>query len=128
MKNRIKYIRAYTGKSQTDFGNMFRVSKSAVQKWESGENIPADAVVELMAQKLGVNSLWLRTGVGEPFVATVNEGKISQLIEQLTDSPETFKTKVILSLLKLDAYSPEWKALENIYNGIANDLGKKAER
>ncbi len=122
MKERIKFVRTSIGKNQTDFGNMFKVSKSAVQKWESGENAPTDAIIELMTQKTGVNELWLRTGVGEAFSAPSREEEMTKLFKSLmSDRPEAFRTRAITALLRFSSDSPEWELLENIYNSIKEE-------
>lgn len=131
MKDRIKYVRAHTGLNQADFGEKLHVSKSAVQKWESGENAPTDAVVELMSQKTGVNLLWLRTGEGVPFAETAREAEMSRLFRLLMSSnPDAFRTRVVESSLKLLRYgenSREWELLEKIYNSIVDDKKKEAD-
>lgn len=131
MKDRIKYVRAHTGLNQTDFGEKLHVSKSAVQKWESGENVPTDAVVELMAQKTGVNVLWLRTGEGVPFAESERETEMARLFRILMSSnPDAFRTRVVEISLKLLRYgegSDEWKLLEKIYNSIVEDEKKEAD-
>lgn len=125
MKERIKFVRSRSGKNQADFGEMLKVSRSAVQKWESGENVPADAVIELMCQKTGVNGLWLRTGAGEPFAPLTREAEMGDLFHSLmADRPEAFRTRLITALLRFSADSDEWKLLENIYNSIADEAKK----
>lgn len=105
---------------------MLKVSKSAVQKWESGENVPTDAVLELMAQKTGANILWLHTGVGEPFSPPSRVEEMGRLVKNLmADKPEAFRTRLITALLRFDADGPEWQLLEDIYNSIAADIKKR---
>ena len=122
MKDRIKTVRAGSRKNQTEFGALMGVSKSAVQKWESGENVPTSAVLSLMAQKFGVNELWLRTGIGEAFSAPTREEEMTKLFKSLmADRPETFRRRAITALLRFSSDSPEWELLENIYNSIKEE-------
>ncbi len=103
-----------------------KVSKSAVQKWESGENIPTDAVLELMAQKTGANILWLRTGAGEPFMPPSRSEEMGRLVKSLmADKPEAFRSRLITALLRFDADGNEWQVLENIYNSVAAEADEK---
>ena len=60
MKDRIKELRKHEKLNQTEFGALLGVSLSAVQKWESGENTPAESVIKLMCQKTGVDEVWHR--------------------------------------------------------------------
>ena len=39
--NEIKFIRTYLGKSRPAFGELFRLSHTAIAKWENSENSPA---------------------------------------------------------------------------------------
>ena len=108
---------------------MLKVSKSAVQKWESGENTPADAVLELMAQKTGVNILWRRSGAGEPFALPSRGEELARLVKSLmADKPEAFRTRLITALLRFDANGPEWQLLEDIYNSVAADIKKETDQ
>lgn len=105
---------------------MLRVSKSAVQKWESGKNVPSDSVLELMSQKTGANIKWLRTGAGEPFAPPSRAEEMGRLVKSLmADKPEAFRTRLITALLRFDADGPEWQLLEDIYNSIAADIKKE---
>lgn len=128
MKERIKFVRANTGKNQTEFGNMLMVSKSAVQKWESGENVPTDAVLELMAQKTGANILWLRTGAGEAYAPPSRAEELGRLVKSLmADRPEAFRARLITALLRFDPDGPEWQVLENIYDSVAAQAEKEKD-
>lgn len=127
MKDRIKELRKHEKLNQTDFGALLGVSLSAVQKWESGENTPADSVIKLMCQKTSVNEIWLRTGNGEPFVSKSREAEMGDLVRKLmADRPEAFRVKLITALLRFDPNGPEWQVLENIYNSVAGET-KKAD-
>ena len=48
MKERIKALRKKLGLNQTEFGKETKTSLSAVQKWESGENVPSNATIEII--------------------------------------------------------------------------------
>lgn len=125
MKERIKELRKHEKLNQTDFGALLGVSLSAVQKWESGENTPADSVIKLMCQKTGVNEVWLRTGVGEPFASKSREAEMGELVRKLmADRPEAFRVRLITALLRFDPEGAEWQVLENIYKSVAGEIEK----
>lgn len=126
MKERIKLVRKYTGKNQTDFGIMLGVSKSAVQKWESGENDPTDTVISLMQQKTGANLLWLKSGVGEPFAPKSRSEEVGEMMKSLlSDRPDSFRSRLVTALLRFDPNGEEWELLERIYNSVAAESEKK---
>lgn len=125
MKERIKELRKHEKLNQTDFGALLGVSLSAVQKWESGENTPADSVIKLMCQKTNVNEVWLRTGVGEPFASKSREAEMGELVRKLmADRPEAFRVRLITALLRFDPDGAEWQVLENIYKSVAGEIEK----
>lgn len=125
MKERIKELRKHEKLNQTNFGALLGVSLSAVQKWESGENTPADSVIKLMCQKTNANEVWLRTGVGEPFASKSREAEMGELVRKLmADRPEAFRVRLITALLRFDPEGAEWQVLENIYKSVAGEIEK----
>lgn len=128
MKNRIRDIRKSAGLNQTDFGKKVGVSISAVQKWESGENIVSDAVIKLICREFAVNETWLRTGEGEMRQAPTREAEMAALIRQLmADRPESFRSALITTLLRFDPDGPEWALLENIYKKVSAEIKSENE-
>lgn len=123
MNERIKIARKHMGLNQTDFGKTLGVSKSAVQKWESGENTPVSAVLSLIAQKAKINEIWLRTGAGEPFDNEASrEVEMTELFAELmSDRPEAFRTRLVTTLLRFRPDGPEWAILERIYEQIKKE-------
>lgn len=128
MKDRIKELRKAAGLNQTDFGKRVGVSLSAVQKWESGENVVSDSVVLLLCREFAVNEEWLRTGEGEMKQSPSREQEMSSLIRQLmADRPESFRSALITTLLRFDPDGPEWSLLENIYKKVSAEIKKDPE-
>lgn len=123
MKDRIKATRKAAGLNQTEFGRRVGVSLSAVQKWESGENVVSDAVVLLICREFGVSEAWLRTGAGEMYADKTREQMIQEEIGRLmTNAPDSFKAALIAALLRFDPDGPEWTILEDVYNSVAAEL------
>ena len=122
MKDRIKLIRKKAGLTQTQFGAACGgKSLSSVQKWEMGHNQPDASTIALICQKFGVNETWLRTGVGEMTASKSRSQEMAELVGSLmADSPESFRSALITTLLRFDPNGPEWEILERIYDGIAN--------
>lgn len=119
MKARIKEIRKTTGLSQAAFGEAVGVSFSAEQKWELGISVPSDAAIMNICRKFNVNEAWLRTGEGEMKAPVSREQEMAALVRSLMeDSPESFRTALVTTLLRFDPNGPEWDILERIYDGI----------
>ncbi|RUM51170.1 MAG: hypothetical protein DSY47_00045 [Hydrogenothermus sp.] len=64
---RIKQLRKMLGLSQREFAEKIGKSLNAVQKWESGDRIPSEPALKLIAKEFNVNEEWLKTGEGEMF-------------------------------------------------------------
>ena len=128
MKDRIKAIRKAAGLNQTEFGKRVGVSLSAVQKWESGENVLSDAVVLLVCKEYGISETWLRTGAGEMRASRTREEEMAELVASLmAERPESFRSALVTTLLGFDPGGKEWEALESIYNSITEEMKKAPE-
>lgn len=128
MKDRIKELRKAAGLNQTEFGKRVGVSLSAVQKWESGENVVSDSVVLLLCREFGVNETWLRTGAGEMYAPKTREAELGELIAtRLYNRPESFQAALITTLLRFDPDGPEWSALERIVENLKAEAEKDRE-
>ena len=126
MKDRIKQVRKTLKMSQIEFGKACGVSASAVQKWESGENILSDAVILLICQQFGVNELWLRTGSGSMKAPESREKELAGYVRQLlTDRPDSFRSALITTLLRFDPNGPEWAVLEAIFQKTVEEAQKE---
>lgn len=120
MNDRLKQVRKLMGKSQTEFAALFGISKSAVQKWESGENTPTNAIIELMAQKAGVNEQWLRTGEGEMFLPQTRNEELAVFFGTiLKDTDESYKKRLLYALSKLD--ESQWQVLIDLEKLMAGE-------
>ncbi len=107
MKERIKALRKKLGLNQTEFGRETKTSLSAVQKWESGENVPSNATIEIIRARWNVSEAWLRTGEGEMFAHKSREAEFSAACgEILRNCPDedtlAVLTRVISALAKVD--------------------------
>lgn len=120
MKNRIKAIRKAVKKNQTDFGQSVMVSMSAVQKWESGENEPSDAVITLICQKYNVDERWLRTGKGEMFNERTREDEIASFLGDLAGGKGSdFQRRFVSVLARMSA--EEWAMVERKAHELMNE-------
>lgn len=63
INDRIRLIRGET--SQEKFGEKIGVSKPSVSNYETGKQNVPDRVISDICREFGVNTLWLREGVGE---------------------------------------------------------------
>lgn len=64
LPERLKKVRAYTGKSQKDISSALGISTRTWQIYEEGGSVPGGKVLEGLAN-IGIDINWLLTGVGE---------------------------------------------------------------
>lgn len=73
--SRIKEVRDFYGLTQQKFAERTKTKQSTVATYESGRNVPSDAVISLICREFNVREAWLRDGTGE-------------MLEQLTDDED----------------------------------------
>lgn len=66
MNERIKELRKELGLTLEKFGEKLGVQKSAVSRWEHGDNI-SDQIFKAICREFDVNEEWLRDGTGKMF-------------------------------------------------------------
>ena len=125
MKDRIKQIRKNAELSQTKFGERLGVTLSAVQKWEMGLNVPDASSIKVICDRFAISETWLRTGEGEMKAPISREQEMAALVRNLMeDSPESFRSALVTTLLRFDPDGPEWTILERIYEAVSKMQGK----
>lgn len=123
MKERIKQIRNSKEMNQTDFAKELLISRSALCKLESGENMPSAQTIGLICSKFNVDEEWLRTGQGEMYKARTQNQQIIEFANNIMECEDTeFKKKFIQAISKLDVR--DWETLEK----IALDLQEKEKQ
>ena len=116
MIDRIKYVRSALGLTQEQFASKIGLSRNYVAKIEIGNREPSDRTISDICREFGV------TGAGEPFAPPSRADEMGRLVKSLmADKPETFRTRLITALLRLDPDGPEWGVLEDIYNSLADE-------
>lgn len=69
MKDRLKQVRGDLRKTQKEMAIVVGCHERAWQKYEKGDNSPGSEILEALA-KLGYNTNWILTGVGQMYVDT----------------------------------------------------------
>ena len=119
MKDRIKAIRNSKQLSQSEFAKKISVSRSAICKMESGENLPSEHTISLICKEFWVNENWLRNGVGEMFLKRTKDDEISEMLGKIQrDNENHFKKRFVTALSKLD--DKDWDSLEKLVDEIVN--------
>lgn len=118
--SRIKELRNSLDLTQQKFADRLGIQRGAIANYELERNVPIDAVISLICREFNVREAWLRDGTGEMLEVKPRAEELGELVRKLlADRPESFRSRLITSLLRFEPDSPEWQILENIYNSIA---------
>lgn len=118
--SRIKELRNSLDLTQQKFADRLGIQRGIIGKYEVDVSAPSDAVISLICRVFNVREAWLRTGEGEMLEVKPRAEELGELVRKLlADRPESFRSRLITSLLRFEPDSPEWQILENIYNSIA---------
>ena len=128
MKDRIKSVRSAAKLTQAAFAEKLHVTRNYITQIEMGVMTPGENLIRNVCQEFGVSELWLRDGVGEMYLPRSREQEMAELVKSLmADSPESFRSALVTTLLRFDPDGPEWEILERIYNNIAAEMEKAPE-
>lgn len=118
--SRTSELRKAFGLTQQAFADRLGITRGAVANWDLDRSDPSDAVISLICRVFNVREAWLRDGTGEMLEVKPRAEELGELVRKLlADRPESFRSRLITSLLRFEPNSPEWQILENIYNSIA---------
>lgn len=120
--SRIKELRNSLDLTQQKFADRLGIQRGIIGKYEVDVSAPSDAVISLICREFNVREAWLRDGEGEMLESKPRAEELGELVRKLlSDRPESFRSRLITSLLRFEPNSPEWQVLENIYNSIADE-------
>lgn len=118
--SRTSELRKAFGLTQQAFADRLGITRGAVANWDLDRSDPSDAVISLICREFNVREAWLRDGTGDMLEVKPRAEELGELVRKLlADRPESFRSRLITSLLRFEPDSPEWQILENIYNSIA---------
>lgn len=124
MSERIKKLRKSLGLTLEKFGAQLGVGKTAVSKWEHGENKVPEQMLKLICREFNVDYTWLTTGEGDMFLPP--EDEVGILVSQLIDDKDNPSFNIILETMRaFIQLSPENQAivadfLQNLSNNSQN--------
>lgn len=121
MNERIKEIRKNASLTQEAFAARLGLTRNFIAQVEMGVKEPSDRTILSICREFGVNEVWLRNGVGPMYPALTREAELGELFKSLfNESPESFRSALLTTLLKFDPAGPEWEILERIYESVAS--------
>lgn len=128
MFDRIKQVRQQLKLTQTEFATKIGLSRNYIAMLEIGQREPSDRTINDICREFGVNETWLREGIGEPFAAKDRADEMAEFIKGLmSDSPGSFRSRLVTALLRFDPDGAEWEVLERIYESVAAEQKKEGK-
>mgnify|MGYP001063840327 CR=1 len=120
MKERLKTLRKTLHLTQQDFADRIGVKRNSFANYETGRNIPIDAIIVSICREFHVNERWLREGTGEMFQEQTPDEQIATFIGGLLrDEEDSFRRRLLSALASLD--ETEWKVLEKLADSMKRD-------
>lgn len=111
MNERVKWLRANLGLTQTDFGSRINISQNYVWMIEKGERVPGDRTIKDICRVFSVDEKWLRTGIGEPFEPVSRSDEIAAFVGKLVNDGSPIQQAFITVLARTTP--DEWALFEN---------------
>lgn len=124
MHNRIKQIRNTAGLSQSDFAQKLNLSRNYIGLIEIGQREPSERTINDICRVFGVNPIWLRTGVGEPFTPLSRSEELAAIFATVQVSDDA-KSRLIKAMARMpdDAFP----ALLDFIRKLATTLSEDEE-
>lgn len=98
MNERIKKLRKALGLTQQEFANKIGIKRNSLANYETGRNIPLDAILLSICREFNASEDWLRNGSGNMFKS---ETYTSHNTNQIINSPINERIKELRNTLKL---------------------------
>ncbi len=119
MKDRIKKIRKDLNLTQQKFADRLGVQRNTIAMYEMGRTFPSDAIMRSICREFYINEEWLRTGEGDMSRPRTRNQIITDFAGDLINEPESFRTRLIEGLAKLD--TSDWEDIERIVLKLVNE-------
>lgn len=120
---RIREVFKKSGKSQTEIGKLIDKTPQYIWRILNVDDInPSESVINDICEKIkinneSINSVWLRTGDGEPTLKRTRSQEIGNFASQIMNLPdENIKKRFIDALIKLN--ERDWETIEKIVDNL----------
>ena len=74
----MKRLRKALDITQQEFADKIGIKRNSYANYETGRNIPIDAIIVSICREFNVNETWLRTGEGKMFIEIPEEDMFSR--------------------------------------------------
>lgn len=101
MNERIREIRKMLKLTQQAFAGKLGFSQNYIWQLEKGERTPSDRTISDICRTFGVDEIWLRDGIGEPFREKSDEERIAEVLGGVLAGSEQSKARLIRAVANL---------------------------
>ena len=122
MNERIRSVRAAAGLTQPEFAEKLGLTKNFISLIENDQREPSDRTVRDICRIFGVNEIWLRTGVGEPFTPLSRSEELAAIFERMEVGDDA-KSRLIREMARMpdEAFPSFVKFVEQLYKNFTEE-------
>lgn len=122
MKERIKTIRQSVNLTQAQFAAQLGLSRNYIAMIEIGQREPSDRTISDICRVFNVNPVWLRTGVGEPFVPLSRSDELAAIFERIEIGTDA-KSRLIRAVAQIpdEAFPSLLAFVEQLHRSLSED-------
>ena len=123
MNERISFVIKSLGIKKVEFANALNLSGAMISKLCSGDAAPSDRTISDICRIFNVNEVWLRTGIGEPFIQLSREDEIAAILGSAIAGGTAARDRLIRALARLpdDAFPTIEAAILAAAEELKND-------
>ena len=101
---------------------LLNVSAAYVSQLCYGQREPSDRTIKDICRIFGVNEIWLRTGVGEPFTPLSRSEELAAIFERMEVGDDA-KSRLIQAMARMpdEAFPPFVKFVEQLYKNFTEE-------
>ena len=122
--SRIKEIRKTAGYTQQRFAEKLGLKQNTVATYEMDKTAPSDRTISDICREFGVDEVWLRKGVGEPFKQRTRNEQIADILSK-AQTGDTARDRLIRAFCQIpDELFPQ---AERILDEVIANLQKERE-
>lgn len=111
VSERMRQVRTDAGLTQQQFADRVHLKQSTVASIEGGR-ATSDQTIGVVCQEFGVDEVWLRSGVGEPYRQMSRKEEIAAFMGDALSGPADFREVVLSAMARFG--EAEWAALAHM--------------
>lgn len=108
--------------NKSAFARELGITPAYAAQLYSGQREPSDRTIKDICRIFGVNGIWLRTGVGEPFTPLSRSEELAAIFERMEVGDDA-KSRLIRAMARMpdEAFPPFVKFVEQLYKNFTEE-------